>query len=224
MGIIKLSDVKEELHNRLSDDDINLSSSLSTQAAKFNRLLIEMNIGHKCKFCSESITTLPVGNYNADIMFIVGTPDVNENAVRTAMFSARGMLLNTIISKLSIHPSRVYITHNPKSLDDSPEHKYACFVYNIVSEITIVNPKIIITLGEDIASMTQDILFNNPNAKLEDVRGKQYVWTINDNPDKFIYHTFDPQIVLDKAGAMYNKYKADLWNDIKNYTKLSGLS
>ncbi len=104
-----------------------------------------------CKLCELCVGSQPVngiGNPDANIMFILSTP--NYYTVKNNNFyeSASGKLMAKLLTMINLNKDDVYITHLIKGRTTTPKVKnvLACKPY-LKDEIDSVNPKIIIPMG-----------------------------------------------------------------------------
>jgi DNA polymerase len=148
-----------------------------------------------CHLCSLSKSRTQVvfgeGNGQADIMFIGSMPiEMEDN--RGKIFLGRGgeMLTSMIEKVLKIARSDVYITNllkcRPFSTQELHETRFhSCKAY-LFKEIELVNPKIIITLGEKAYHY-----LTNDTTPLKEIRG-----AVKNGRSYLIVPTYHPNFLL----------------------------
>ena len=91
------------------------------------------------------------GNPNCEVMFIGEAPGLNEDRLRRPFVGRGGQLLNEMIRSIGWNREDVYITNivkrrPPENRDPLPKEIEAYKPY-LTRQISIINPKLIITLG-----------------------------------------------------------------------------
>jgi DNA polymerase len=91
------------------------------------------------------------GNSKADIVFIGEAPGKNEDEQGLPFVGAAGKFLNEMLAGINLKRSDVYITNivkyrPPNNRDPLPEEKKAFLPY-LWQQLSIINPKLVITLG-----------------------------------------------------------------------------
>ncbi len=129
------------------------NNSLKSLPESLNNL---ESIVQSCHLCQLSKTRKNVvfgeGDINADIMFIGEGPGANEDETGKPFVGRAGELLTKIIENvLKIKREQVYIANivkcrPPNNRVPAPEEVESCLPY-LVKQISLVKPKIIITLG-----------------------------------------------------------------------------
>lgn len=110
------------------------------------------------------------GNPDADIVFIGEAPGRQEDIQGKPFVGASGKLLNTMLAAIQLERSDVYITNivkyrPPNNRDPKPEEKHEFLPY-LVEQIEIIDPEIIVTLGQH--SLSQF----SPDVKISEVHGR----------------------------------------------------
>lgn len=230
--VIKQSEVNSSLMNKLKEEDINFSSSLCKKGADKNKLIIDIMCRNNCNCSVKSETkfTLPEGNVSTDIMIVGGIPSEVDGVTHTTMFDANGRLMTVILDKLGLKRDNIYITNvckcyiNTSSIERCAvmDTVYECASRFLLREISMVKPKTIITLGLETANTIRQLLLGFSEIKdISEVRGKVFNGDIDEHSFNII-HTYDPSFILSKSGALYEKYKMDLWKDISSVFKKGG--
>jgi DNA polymerase len=111
----------------------------------------------ECHLCTLSKTREKVifgeGNPHADIMFVGDTPSNSDESMGKLFTGRSGEMLTKMIENvLQLQRDDIYLTNILKcrSLENqtiSPKHAHTCHSY-LLKEINLVQPKIILTLGE----------------------------------------------------------------------------
>lgn len=139
------------------------------------------------------------GNPNAAIVFIGEAPGKAEDEQGIPFVGASGRFLNEMLAAAGMDRSDVYITNivkyrPPNNRDPSKQEKQAFLPY-LLSQLEIINPKVIVTLGR------HSMEFFLPDARISEVHGQaiQKTITLGDNSYQWVivplYHP---------AAALYN--------------------
>jgi len=91
------------------------------------------------------------GSINSKIMFIGEAPGRNEDMIGRPFVGSAGKLLDEILSEVGLTRKEIYITNTVKCRPPNNRTPYkeeieACLPY-LLEEISILSPKIIVTLG-----------------------------------------------------------------------------
>jgi len=162
-----------------------------------------------CHLCSLSKSRTNVvfgeGNEQADIMFIGDAPLEIEDNEGKIFLGRGGEMLTAMIEKvLKIPRQEVYLTNllkcRPLANKEVHESEYhTCKAY-LFKEIALVNPKVIVTLGEK----AYHYLTNDLTA-LKEVRG-----TVIEKEEHLIVPTYHPSFLLKNPSL-----KMDVFEDLK---------
>lgn len=159
------------------------------------------------------------GNPEASIMFIGEGPGKDEDLQGRPFVGKAGQLLTAVIEKgMKLKRSDVYITNvvkcrptvNMELKRDRPpddEETAACGPF-LKQQIEIINPKIIVTLGNP---STKFLV--NPKEGITKIHG---VWHLYNNIP--VMPTFHPSYIL-RNGGDSSPLKRLLWEDIKKVIK-----
>lgn len=106
-----------------------------------------------CPELAEGATQLVfgVGNPAAEIVFIGEAPGKNEDLQGEPFVGAAGRFLNEMLEMIGLKREDIYITNivkyrPPNNRDPYPEEKLAFMPY-LESQIEVIQPKIVVTLG-----------------------------------------------------------------------------
>jgi DNA polymerase len=110
------------------------------------------------------------GNPEAKIMFIGEAPGKKEDEFGIPFVGSSGRILNNMLSNISIKREDVYLTNickcrPPENRDPLPEEIAQCWPW-LEKQIAIINPKIIIPLGN------YALNYFLPDAKISQAHGK----------------------------------------------------
>lgn len=152
-----------------------------------------------------------IGDPDADIMLVGEAPGYNEEKEGEPFVGPAGQKLNDILKAMSVKREDVYISNlvkfrpaMPKQTTNnrrpSPEEMAACLPL-VMAEISVVQPKIIITLGGTAAEGLLGL-----EGTVGSMRGKWH--ELSGIPTRVTYH---PSYLL-QSGS--NEVKRSLWEDM----------
>lgn len=176
----------------------------------------------KCRLSKGRKNAVPGdGNPQSRIVFIGEAPGASEDEEGKPFVGAAGKLLNSLIKDiLGLERSQVYITNvvkcrPPNNRDPQEDEILACSDY-LDSEIQIIKPKIVVTLGRHSTSY----IFNKANIKftsITKVRGREFHAKVF-GFDVIILPTYHP------AAALYNpRLREELEKDFMKIREILGL-
>jgi len=158
----------------------------------------------KCKSCelyreAEFVCLPGFGSDKAKIMFIGEAPGHREDDSGKPFVGRAGKVLDTILHELGLNRKRVYISNivhcrPPQNRTPSMDEMRSCRKY-LLKEIKIVNPKIIVTLGNSALKG----LFDTNTMSIKKERGRLIEWD-----GRIILPTYHP------AAALRNPYYGKL--------------
>ncbi len=176
-------------------DGLNLANNEEDYSKLPNNLDILKNNANHCYLCDLSKIRKNVvfgqGNPNANLMFISTIPENSENELGKFFVGRSGELLARMIENvLLIKKEDIYITNIVKCrpLDNKmpKQNEYeACKPY-LFKQLELVNPKVIVTLGESAYGF-----LTNENVDINKVRGESMKFL-----DKILIPTFSPSFLL----------------------------
>lgn len=153
------------------------------------------------------------GSADADIMFIGEAPGKNEDAQGIPFVGAAGKFLAEMLATIKLKREDIYITNvvkyrPPENRDPLPEEITACMPW-LHEQITIIQPKIIVTLGRH--AMEHFI----PGKKISEVHGQAFRRTFDDIGPQVFFALYHP------AAALYNGgMRQTLIDDFKKIPKV----
>lgn len=145
------------------------------------------------------------GNLNAKLMFIGEAPGEQEDREKRPFVGRAGQLLNQCMLKAAYSREQIFITNivkcrPPSNRTPLPEEITPALKQLLDQEITIVNPRVICTLGATAARA----LLNNQPVTMAKLRG-----TISTYRGHQLVHTYHPAYLLRNAEAL-NDFIQDL--------------
>jgi DNA polymerase len=153
----------------------------------------EVSSCQKCAlYHSRKLSVPGEGPVNSEIMFIGEGPGFHENEQGRPFVGAAGTFLNELLAEAGLKRSEVWIGNvvkcrPPGNRDPLPEELAACNGY-LERQMTVINPKIIITLGR--YSMGKFM----PGAKISQVHGQ-----MRRMDGRFVIAMFHPAAALHQA-------------------------
>lgn len=149
--------------------------------------------GNICPELAATATQLVFGdgNIDANIVFIGEAPGKNEDIQGIPFVGAAGKFLNEMLAMIDLKREDIYITNivkyrPPNNRDPLPDEK-AAFLPFLHSQLDIINPKLIVTLGRH----SMDVLL--PGLKISQVHGE---------PKRYQGKVYLP--LFHPAAALYN--------------------
>ena len=131
------------------------------------------------------------GNASAEIVFIGEAPGKNEDQQGIPFVGAAGKFLNEMLEMIGLERKDIYITNivkyrPPNNRDPEPDEK-AAFLPFLQEQLSIIEPKLIVTLGRH----SMDVLL--PGLKISQVHGE---------PKRYNGRVYLP--LFHPAAALYN--------------------
>jgi len=125
------------------------------------------------------------GDQDAEIVFIVDVPDMDENNQGLALLGSSGELFDAMLVSMHLSRQQVYVLHmvkcmTPKHRDPSQEEVSACRPW-LDQQLKILQPRLVLVMGRMAA---QGLL--SSDASLHDMRGSWH--TYQNIPLRVIHH------------------------------------
>ncbi|MBI5183050.1 MAG: uracil-DNA glycosylase [Nitrospinae bacterium] len=144
------------------------------------------------------------GNEDADLLFVSGAPQRDEDIQGIPFVGKVGELLTKIIEAINLKREDVYITNiikcpPPQDRDPYPNEINACEPF-LIEQIKIIKPKVLCALGTFAA---QTLL--KTDKKISELRGRFYSYH-----DIKLMPTYHPAYLLDNPAD-----KKDVWKDMQ---------
>lgn len=167
----------------------------------------EAAICTRCQLASgRTQVVFGVGNPKADMMFIGEAPGRDEDLQGEPFVGRSGKLLDRLmIEELGHDRSGVYVTNSvkcrpPGNRDPQPDEIAACRPW-LDSQIELIDPKVIVTLGN---YATRRIL--DTKEGITKMRGQEHAWN-----GRVVVPTFHPSAALRSGGGqVLAEMRADL--------------
>ncbi len=192
------------------------------------KLLDEINekvkVCNKCMLAKKRINTVfGEGNINAEIMFIGEGPGEQEDKSGKPFVGHAGQLLTDIIEKgMKLKREDVYISNIVKCRppgNRNPEvNEVASCINYIYEQIKIINPKIIVLLGN--IALTSLLPKYTGITKY---RGNEYILILDKEHKYKVIPTYHPSYLLRGTESEIKIKKKETWEDIKKVLQISDL-
>jgi len=168
----------------------------------------------KCGLADERTNTVfGEGASDAQLMFIGEGPGRDEDLQGRPFVGRAGTKLNEMITAMGISREDVFIANvvkcrPPQNRTPTPVEISACFDY-LLRQITIIEPKVIVTLGAPATRMILDTKIG-----ITKLRGQwaQFDGLCPDGPSIAVMPTYHPAYLL-RAYTMENRKK--VWSDLQ---------
>jgi len=151
---------------------------MKEKSAKLKEVAEKVRKCKKCELWKTRTNAVPgEGNPDAKIMFIGEAPGKNEDLYGIPFCGRAGAVLDQLLSEIGLKREDVFITNvlkcrPPGNRDPKPEEIAACSPY-LDEQIKIINPKIIVTLGNYATSYILN-KFGFKAENISKVRGKVF--------------------------------------------------
>lgn len=125
-----------------------------------------------CRLCESRTNAVPgTGNPHADIVFVGEGPGKNEDEQGIPFCGASGRMLDDLLASINLNRQDIFITNivkcrPPGNRDPLPDEKAICAPTYLDTQINLINPKLIVTLGRH--ALNHFI----PNLKISEVHGQ----------------------------------------------------
>jgi uracil-DNA glycosylase len=165
----------------------------NSKQKKLDRIKADIISQNICPELAKTATQLVFGDGSpdAELVFIGEAPGKNEDEQGLPFVGAAGKFLNDMLAMINLKRSDIYITNivkyrPPANRDPYPDEKSA-FLPFLKSQIEVIKPKIIVTLGR-----------HSLNCFLPDLQISQ----CHGQPKRFQGHVYMP--LFHPAAALYN--------------------
>ena len=151
---------------------------MEDKAMKLKEIAEKIKNCKKCELWKNRTNAVPgEGSPNAKIMFIGEAPGRNEDLYGIPFCGRAGAVLDDLLSEIGLKREDVFITNvvkcrPPGNRDPKPEEIAACSPF-LDEQIKVVNPKIIVTLGNYATSYILN-KFGFKAENISKVRGKVF--------------------------------------------------
>lgn len=151
------------------------------------------------------------GNVDADIVFIGEAPGKKEDLSGEPFIGASGKFLNEMLHTVGLGRDDVYITNivkyrPPENRDPTPAEKTAFWPY-LITQLTIIKPRIIVTLGRHSGQAFK------PDLRISADHGKPFEYVLSEGKQQ---HSCLVVPLYHPAAALYNgSLRQTLLNDFQ---------
>ena len=140
------------------------------------------------------------GNPDADLVFIGEAPGKNEDIQGLPFVGAAGKFLNEMLALIGLKREDVYITNivkyrPPENRDPLPDEK-AAFLPFLRSQLLVIKPKIVVTLGRhSMECFLPGLQISNCHGQAKRYKGQVYLPLFH--PAAALYNGSMRQILID---------------------------
>jgi len=159
------------------------SGAISSEKSKVNvpsegleAMALQASNCQQCGLCdTRKQVVFGAGKQDADVVFIVGAPDVDENAQGEALVGSSGELFDAMLASMDLTRQQVYVLHlvkcmTPKHRDPSQGEVSACRSW-LDQQLQMLQPRLVAVMGRTAA---QGLL--SSDASLDDMRGAWHTY------------------------------------------------
>ncbi|MDQ3065227.1 MAG: uracil-DNA glycosylase [bacterium] len=126
---------------------------MEDKQAKLDQIRAEIIKNNVCPDLAKTAKNIVMGegNPDAEVIFVGEAPGKKEDELGIPFIGAAGKFLNEMLASINLDRSDVFITsivkyRPPNNRDPLPEEK-AEFLPYLVSQIEVIEPKLVVTLG-----------------------------------------------------------------------------
>jgi len=111
------------------------------------------------------------GNIDARVVLIGEAPGKSEDETGVPFVGAAGKMLDQLLASINLDRQEVYITnivkYRPANNRDPSESEKNAFLPYLISQLEVINPKVLITLGKHAAScFDHELVISKDHGKL----------------------------------------------------------
>lgn len=142
-----------------------------SKQSQLQMLMADITKAQVCPELAEQATQMVFGegSADADVVFIGEAPGKSEDLQGRPFVGASGRLLDQMLASIGLERKDVYITnivkYRPPANRDPKTSEKQSFLPYLIKQLTIINPKLIVTLGRH----SMDCLL--PGLKISDAHG-----------------------------------------------------
>lgn len=229
--VVHKQPIRDELKNKLSEEDIELSEQLITGVRQKRHLLYNLIVGKSCDGCQELKSdyktkcenkAAPYGNMNSPIMFVNRVPSVLECGTMISHSDTAGYFLTLIMKKLGYDPDDFYYTNFVKcpSPKISADDCWKCATSYFMKEVNLIKPKVLVCEGLSLLKVLKDAnIFLNLPETLEYGMVYDSYFVTEKTPMKIV-SIYDLDMVLQKTGDDLQQCKNTLWAQLSKIASL----
>ncbi len=155
------------------------------------------------------------GNIDSKVFFIGEAPGKKEDLLARPFVGASGRILDKSLSDIKLNRTNVYITnivkYRPDENRDPSEYEKSMFLPYLISQISIIRPKLIITLGRhSLNTFLPDKKINKTHGKIMQINLNDYKSTLNIKSSSNNYNLLS---LFHPAATIYNRNLKHLWDE-----------
>jgi uracil-DNA glycosylase family 4 len=145
---------------------------MDTATAQLNELATAIKGCTLCRLCEGRTNAVPgTGSSTAEIIFIGEGPGKKEDEQGIPFCGASGKFLDELLETISLSREDIFITNvvkcrPPLNRDPLPDEKQTCTETYLDSQISLIQPKLIVTLGRHALN------YFIPDLKISEVHGQ----------------------------------------------------
>ena len=209
----------QKLNGKLSEQDLEKTTQIMNKQIELSSLMFKLRSACTDINCANvnrcAFRAVPVGNINADVMFVSKMPTEYEACIGASHTDVNGAFLSLILDKLNVPRSNVYMTDFIKcctgNLDEASYNQ--CITNYFIKEIDIIKPKLIMCIGLPLLkTFVKTGIFDNLSETVS--YGNIYNANTKSGHSVKIMSIYDLDKVLQKTGDDYEKCKTELWGQL----------
>ncbi len=159
-----------------------MPNSTKTKQQQLDQIKAEIINNNVCPDLAKQATQLVFGDGNPDsqIVFIGEAPGKNEDQQGLPFVGAAGKFLNDMLAMIGLQREDVYITNivkyrPPNNRDPLPDEKQEFLPY-LEQQLTVIQPKIVITLGRhSLNCFMPDLSIGQVHGQPKRLKGQVYL-------------------------------------------------
>lgn len=167
---------------------------------------------YQYRISQRNMPVFGVGNPHARIMFIGEAPGKNEAKSGAPFCGAAGKLLDMLLDSIALNRSDIYITNivkdRPPENRDPTVEEISLYLPFLLSEIAIVQPTILVTLGRYSMRYILELYQVDKLGSISELHGKVFNAIAPHGPVQIL-------VLYHPAAALYNRALTDtIYTDI----------
>ena len=155
------------------------------------------------------------GNPDANILFIGEAPGKNEDLQARPFVGASGKILDNSLNQINLDRKDVYITnivkYRPKNNRDPLDAEKELFLPFLISQILIIKPKLLVTLGRhSMSCFIKDRTINSLHGQVVDIDFGIFGFDFLSKAKQKIFKLLP---LFHPAATIYNRNLRQAWDD-----------
>jgi len=196
----------------------------SEREDRYREMMQTLITRKSCASCPDTMIhgvdiRLPMGSPSSPLMILRG-PYVRDDD----MDKAGDLILSALLSYLPHPMDQIYRTNVRKcSMSKSPKsvmYGDICFALHFGRELQVIQPKVLLVLGEENSRLAQNHLGFDPDYLLKDIPTHPTTYNIGDFSYQIMFGK-DPTELLKAPSPLYPAYKNELWNVLRKACELA---